>query len=479
MNASLLSLEWMILGGGLVFLLLDLWTPAGKKRSLGYAAAALVAVTLVWSFRVDASTPQLAFNDGYVLDALALFFKRFFLIATIGVLLMSVDFADQFQAGIGEYYSLILFALGGMMLAASANDFTMLFVSIELITVTFYVLTSFLRHKTPSLEAGIKYLILGALSSGVMVYGIALVFGSSGTMKFGELAEKAAGLTHQKVFLIGALFLVAGLAFKISAFPFHVWTPDVYEGSPSPTTAFLAVGSKAAGFVLLLRFLFVAMPHAVVAEWSRVLMVMSGVTILYGNLCAIPQRSLKRLLGYSSISNGGYMLLGVAAMSHEGSTAVLYYLSGYLFTVLAGFLVISIVVRQLGSDDLKAIAGLHRRSPLLATALTLAMVSLAGVPPLAGFFGKFLLLKSVLEQGSSYYWLMAVAVVGVVISISYYLGVVRAIYWSDRPIEPKELILGAPMRIALYACVLGMLYLGLFPNFTLELASRATGVLKF
>ena len=238
MNASLLSLEWMILGGGLLFLLLDLWTPSEKKRSLGYGAAALVTLTLVWSFRIDASTPQLAFNDSYVMDTLSLFFKRFSLIAALGVLLMSVEFSDQFQAGIGEYYSLILFALGGMMLAASANDFTMLFVSIELITVTFYVLTSFLRNRAASLEAGIKYLILGALSSGVMVYGIALVFGASGTMKFGELAQKAAELTHQKVFLIGALLLVAGLAFKISAFPFHVWAPDVYEGSPSPTTAF-------------------------------------------------------------------------------------------------------------------------------------------------------------------------------------------------------------------------------------------------
>ena len=333
MNASLLSLEWMILGGGLLFLLLDLWTPSEKKRSLGYGAAALVTLTLVWSFRIDASTPQLAFNDSYVMDTLSLFFKRFSLIAALGVLLMSVEFSDQFQAGIGEYYSLILFALGGMMLAASANDFTMLFVSIELITVTFYVLTSFLRKRAASLEAGIKYLILGALSSGVMVYGIALVFGASGTMKFGELAQKAAELTHQKVFLIGALFLVAGLAFKISAFPFHVWAPDVYEGSPSPTTAFLAVGSKAAGFVLLLRFLFGALPHEVVADWARVLMAMSAITILYGNLCAIPQRSLKRLLGYSSISNGGYMLLGVAALSHDGSTAVLYSLSGDLFTV--------------------------------------------------------------------------------------------------------------------------------------------------
>ena len=208
-------------------------------------------------------------------------------------------------------------------------------------------------------------------------------------------------------------------------------------------------------------------------------MAMAAITILYGNLCAIPQRSLKRLLGYSSISNGGYMMLGIAACSQAGSSAVLYYLSGYLFSVLAAFLVISIVIRQVDSDDLSALAGLPQRSPLLATALTLSMVSLAGIPPLAGFFGKFLLFKAVLEQGPAFYWLIGVAVVGVVISIYYYFGVIRAMFWSGTPANGADIRISVPMRFALYACVMGMLYLGLFPNTPLDWATKAVGVLKY
>lgn len=479
MNASLISLELAVLGSGLLFLLLDLWTCPKRKHLLGYGAATAVALILLWSFKFDVAEPKYAFDNAYVMDALAMFFKRFFLGASLVVLLMSVDFADRIKAGIGEFYSLILFALAGMMFAASANDFTLLFVSIELITVTFYVLTSFLRNKVASLEAGIKYLILGALSSGLMVYGIALVFGTSGTMKFGELAQKASGLIHQNLFLVGVVLVISGLAFKIAAFPMHLWAPDVYQGSPAPATAFLAVGSKAAGFVLLLRFLFGALPHELVASGANLLMAIAAITILYGNLCAIPQRNLKRLLGYSSISNAGYLLLGVAALSRAGSTAVLFYLTGYLFTVLAAFTVISIVVRHVDGEDISSLAGLHQRSPLLAAALTLSMVSLAGIPPLAGFFGKFLLLKSVLEQGPSYYWLIGVTIVGVVISIYYYFGVIRAIYWSGTSGSPTALTLTTPLRFALYGCMAGMFYLGLFPNTALDAAQRASQVLKF
>ncbi len=208
-------------------------------------------------------------------------------------------------------------------------------------------------------------------------------------------------------------------------------------------------------------------------------MAIAAITILYGNLCAIPQRSLKRLLGYSSISNGGYMMLGIAASSQAGSAAVLYYLSGYLFSVLAAFLVISIVIRHVDSDDFGSLAGLPQRSPLLATALTLSMVSLAGIPPLAGFFGKFLLFKSVLEQGPTFYWLIGVAVVGVVISIYYYFGVIRALFWAGDATEMGDLKVSMPMRLALYSCVVGMLYLGLFPNSPLAWATEAVGVLKY
>jgi NADH-quinone oxidoreductase subunit N len=395
-------------------------------------------------------------------------------------MVMSVEFMDRIQSGVSELFALVLFALLGMLFAASANDFALLFVSLELITVTFYVLTSFQRSRVLSLEAGVKYLIIGALSTGFTVFGIALVFGITGHLNFEQIANVAANHAQNRIFLVGLLFVLVGLGFKIAAFPFQIWAPDVYQGAPTPVTAFLAIGSKAAGFALLLRVLFTAVPD-ITAKWANLLILISGITILYGNLCAIPQRNLKRLLGYSSIAHAGYLLLGIAALSQAGKSAVLYYLSGYLFTVLGAFLVITIVMRHLDTEEFSGLAGLHQRSPLLATCLTLAMVSLAGLPPLAGFFGKFLLLKSVISLGDvnhGYYCLAFTALAGVVISLYYYFGVIRAIYWSKDAADPAPLVLSWPAKAALYICLAGMLYLGMFPAQLLDAASAAVAVLK-
>jgi NADH-quinone oxidoreductase subunit N len=482
MNLALLSHEWLVIALGLALLLVDLWLPAHAKPKLGYVAAIGVGTILLYSIlfvRVGPEQTQFAFSRMYALDPLALFFKRFFLLAAWVVLLMSVEYAELIEAGIAEYYALILFALAGMLFASSANHFALLFVSLELITVTFYVLTSFQRARVTSLEAGIKYLIIGALSTGFTVFGIALVYGISRKLDFGAIALVAGQFGTNKIFLLGLLFVMVGLGFKIAAFPFQIWAPDVYQGAPSPTTAFLAVGSKAAGFVLLLRVLFIAVP-AVAVQWSKLLIIVSAITILYGNLCAIPQRNLKRLFGYSSIAHAGYLLLGVAALSAAGQSAVLYYLSGYLFTVLGAFTVICLVMRQVEGEDITSLAGLNQRAPLLALTMTLAMVSLAGVPPLAGFFGKFLLFKAALARGASdpaYYWLVGVAIVGVIISLYYYFGVVRAIYWGkETRLDPIRT--STPIQVCLYGCVAGMLALGLFPNWLVNAAAEAVKVLR-
>jgi NADH-quinone oxidoreductase subunit N len=516
MNASLMGLEIGVLVMALGVLLMDLWLPADRKRQLGYLAAAGVGLLLVYSFLKPpptvfvaivplantnapgagttiapipanpgpTNTNQLAgipvwwtpnIHGSYVMDGLAVFFKRFFLLAALIVLVMAAEFAGRIETGISEFYSLVLFALSGMMFAASANDFSMLFVSVELITVTFYVLTSFQRNRLPSLEAGVKYLILGAMASAFMVYGIALVYGTTGTMNFVELGVKARTLSSQPLLLFGLLLVLSGLAFKIAAFPLQIWAPDVYQGSPAPATAFLAVGSKAAGVVLLLRLVLGSIPPEIAGRWKSLLMIMSAVTILYGSLCAIPQRNLKRLLGYSSIANAGYLLLGVAAMSNAGVTAILYYLGGYLFTVLAAFTVICVALRATDAEDISSLAGLHQRSPLLAAAMTLAMVSLAGIPPLAGFFGKFLLFKAAIEQGPAYYWLVGVAIAGVVISLYYYFGVIRAIYWSPQPGEQSPLTMSVPLRISLGACITGMILLGVYPDCVLKLTEQVVG----
>lgn len=481
MNASITILEIAVLVLGLALLLIDLWTAPERKRYLGYGAAAALGLLLAYSFvRFDGSTHH-AFAGSYVIDPMALFFKRFFLVAAILVLLISVEFSGRIGAGISEYYSIIVFALAGMMFAASANDFTTLFVSVELVTMSFYVLTSFQRNRLPSLEAGIKYLILGAISTAFTVYGIALVYGTSGTMQFAELARTSSALSDKPLFLVGLLLVTVGLGFKIAAFPVQIWAPDVYQGSPAPTTAFLAVGSKAAGFVLLLRVLFTAVPQ-VTAHWTHLLIVISAVTILYGNLCAIPQRNIKRLLGYSSIAHAGYLLLGVCAMAANiqdptpGGSAILYYLSGYLFTVLAVFGVLCLTLREIEGDDISALAGLSQRSPLLAATLTFSMVSLAGIPPLAGFFGKFMLIKAAVERGSAqpaFYWLVGIAIIGVVISIWYYFGVIRAIYWSRDPADLTPVQISMPLRLTLYVCILGMLFFGLFPSPGVNWATNA------
>ena len=478
MNASLMNLEIWVIALGLVLMLLDLCVPPERRRFLAYIAIAALGVMLVMNLGGGATGT--AFNGMFVQDALSIFFKRFFLVAAMLVLFVSSEFADNIASGISEYYSLIIFALSGMLFAASTNDFAMLFVSIELITVTFYVLASFQRGRMISLEAGVKYLIIGALSSAFLVFGIALIWGTTGKLNFTELAAVAAQFENNKIFLLGVLFVLVGIGFKVGAVPFQIWVPDVYQGAPTPTTTFLAIGSKAAGFVLLLRVLFTALP-GVTTHWADVLIIISGITILYGNLCALPQRNLKRLLGYSSISHAGYLLLGVAALSITGRAALLYYLTGYLFTVVAAFLVISVVMGHLDTEDISGLAGLNQRSPLLAGTMALAMISLAGIPPMAGFFGKFLLLKAVIQQGAEnhgYYCLAFTALVGVVISIYYYFGVVRAIYWSKNPPDLSPIQLSGPVKFIACVCIAGMFWIGLFPSMVLNLATEAAKALN-
>ena len=477
-----IQLEVMVVSLGLLVLLADLFVSESARRSLGWVAAGALGLVFLLSFResfVSLADGE-AFGGIYRLDGLALFFKRFFLVTAIFVLIFAMDFASRLKGGMSEYLAFILFALSGMMFASSANDFSLLFVAIELITVTFYILVSFQRHRMHSLEAGVKYLILGAVSSAFLVYGIALVFGEAGSLKFDVIRAAHDGLLGSNVFLFGMLFVFAGLAFKISAFPFQVWAPDVYQGAPTPTTTFLAVGSKAAGFVLLIR-LFGSVVPELTAQWTGMLMVVAALTILYGNLCALPQRNLKRLLAYSGIANAGYLLMGIVAQSEsgEGTAAILYYLAGYLFTLVAAFMIINLLARDGEGEDISCLAGLGKRSPFLALTLTLAVVSLAGIPPLAGFFGKFLLVKSVTAKAfgdAGYFALLAVAVFGVVVSIYYYFRIIRTIYWSKDTPDNSPVAIAWPTRMVLGLCVAAILYLGLLPDKPINWANAAAKI---
>jgi len=480
MNLAMISLELAVIGLAMAVLLADLWTPKSYKHWLGYLAAIGLLVILAASFCPALATPPtVGFSGMFAHDGLALFFKRIFLAVGLLVVLMAAEHHDRLPAGIGEFFTITLIALAGMMFAASANDFVMVFVAMEMMSVSFYVLVSFQRGRSSSLEAGVKYLILSALSAAILVFGIALIFGTSGRTNFAAVSSEANRLAQNRAFWLGAMLVLLGLAFKISAFPMQMWTPDVYQGAPTPVTAFLAIGSKTAGFVLVLRVLFVAAP-ALAQHWSLLFTWTAALTILYGNLCAIPQRSLKRLLGYSSIAHAGYILLGIAALSASGSAAVLYYLTGYAFTLAVVFLVLCLIARE--SDDIAVLAGLNKRSPLLALGLALGIISLAGIPPMVGFFGKLLLFKSVLERAAFdrvYLWLTLTAIAGVVISYYYYFGIIRAIYWSEDGPDMTPIAISAPMKISVIACIAVILYLGIFPNAALAAATEAVKVLRF
>lgn len=479
MTLYALQLEILLVLLAVGTLLVDAFRPVRNQRRLGQLLAVLVTVLFFYSLLLEPWDEPL-FHGLYQFDPLALFGKRLFLLATVYVLVMGAGFADRFHGSAPEFYVLVLLAATGMLLIASVNDFVLLFVSLELVTVSFYILAAFLRRQASSLEAGTKYLILGALASGFTVYGIAYIFGSTGTTNFSTLSAQLAtlGAPIPGALKLGILLVLTGLGFKIASVPFQVWAPDVYQGAPTPVTAFLATGSKAAGFFLVLRVLFAGLWPAA-AVWAVLIPVLAAATLLYGNLGALPQRNIKRLLGYSSIGHAGYLLLGVAAGTPLGISAVLFYLAQYAVTNLCGFLVIVTVSGTTGTDEIADYAGLGKRAPLLGLGLFLALASLAGVPPLSGFFGKFQLFAAVIERAATngwYYALAAVGAAGVVISLYYYFNVARAIY-LDEPTTSSPIAVPPATRVALVVGLVIILGLGMFPGPLVTAAEQAARVL--
>ncbi len=336
---------------------------------------------------------------------------------------------------------------------------SLLFVALELVTISFYIMVAFLRKSPRSLEAGIKYLVIGALASAFLLLGIAYYFGILGTTRFISL------LNAESFAILSLLFILTGIGFKVASVPFHVWVPDTYQGAPTPVTAFLSTASKVVGFIVLMRVLLLGFDSpSMVILWSTVLAFIAGVTMLYGNLAALPQTNLKRLLAYSSIGHSGFVILALSVATGFSLVAVLYYLFAYVIASALCFLVIIIVSNTAHSENLVEFSGLSRRSPGLAFAMTIGLVSLAGIPPLAGFFGKFLVLSSAISIAPDYpgYWLLIlIAIVATVIGLYYYLGVVKLMYFGkvedERPIEYSGLA-----RFALVILVAGVFILGLF-----------------
>ncbi len=414
----------------------------------------------------------------YVWDETAKFFKLFFLFTSMAVTWMSLAYEKEIPENRAEFYSLPLLITAGMCLLASANDFMVLFVALELVTITFYVLVAFQRHNSAALEAGVKYLILGGLSSAFLVMGIAYVYGIAGSTNFTEIkAALASGnlLTMPVIIplVFGLLMVLVGLGFKVAGVPFHIWAPDVYQGAPTPITAFLSVGSKAAGFVILVRVLvdgFGLVP-AIYPYWGFLLTIMAAASLILGNLAAIPQRNLKRMLAYSSIGHSGFILIGIIALAGpNGETpsgsahdmaelAIGIYLITYLIASMLSFVIITVVTKKESPDAIHNYAGLWQRSPLLAGGLAVALVSLAGIPPTVGFIGKLSIFAAAWE--SQLYSLFWIGVGAAVAGFYYYLGVVKTMFWS-KPLDATPIPVEPSIRFLIVLLIVATFVLGLF-----------------
>ena len=467
------ELEIAVLVLGMVILMVEAFAAKIDKRILAFVAFAGLTIILLASFFVapfPSPNQATGFWNFYTADRLSIFFKQFALLTTILVLVMMIDYIPVVRRsfpgshdGLGEFFAVPIFTCAGLMYLVSAIDFVFIFVALELVTISFYVLVSFTRRNPITLEAGTKYLILSALSTAFLVYGIAWIFGVTGQTNLHRLTEALANpATDRGAALLGMVFVLVALGFKIAAVPFQIWVPDVYQGAPTPVTAYLSVGSKAAGFVVLLRVL---VPFLTLPQTQRLLVLIALLTLIYGNLAALPQANLKRLLAYSSIAHAGYLLIGVVCFDIR---AVTFYLAAYLLMTLLSFAVLIIVAQQTG-DEISDFDGLATRSPFLAFAMLIGMISLAGVPFTAGFFGKFYIFYAAVAQGQIMLVLVGILTVGC--GFYYYLKVVRAMYWQ--PSENADKIpVNALSRVAISALIISTIWLGVYPQPILDALKR-------
>ena len=468
-NWNLFSLELSITITLVVLIVVDIFLPKDTRKdwiaTLSYFA--LLGIGVFWFSQKNITGET--FEGMFSVDSLSWFFKGIFLLTTGFVFVMTQQFFKSLPQRKNEFYLLLWLALLGMCLMASSSDFLLLFLAIEILTISLYVMTAYLKSDNHSLEAGMKYLILGSLSSGFFLYGMSFLYGETHSTRFAAVRLFADAHTMSPMLLLGLMLIFSAIGFKIASVPFQMWVPDVYQGAPTPVTALLSVGSKAAGFIVLIRLVFeiFASWHF---EWTQLLATLSAITMCYGNLAAMFQKNIQRLLGYSSIGQAGYLLMGAAAGSALGVAAINFYLVGYLFTNLAAFLVIILFSIAVKSDELDDYAGLSQRSGLLAGALLIALVSLAGVPPLVGFFGKFTLLMAAVK--SDLVWLALVAGVNIVISLYYYLMVVKRIY-VDPPKITSPIPVSLPLKLILWITILAIVGIGIFQGPLLESAMTA------
>lgn len=462
-----------------VFAMLLLLSGAFSSTRRAYRHVSVFSIFLLLAVLVivvlSGGARTLAFHGQFVVDKFAVYMKSLVLVGAIGTLIIGDSFLRREQIARFEYPLLIVFACLGMMMMISANDLIALYLGLELQSLSLYVIAAFHRDSTRSTEAGLKYFVLGALASGLLLYGCSLIYGFSGTTDFTLLAERISGGHDVSIgLLVGLVFLISGLAFKISAVPFHMWTPDVYEGAPTPVTAFFAVAPKIAAIALLLRVMFGPF-EAMFDEWRQIIILISILSMTLGAFAAINQKNIKRLMAYSSIGHVGYVLIGLAAGGREGVTAIALYLTIYLIMTVGTFACILCMRRQ-GKmmEEIDDLAGLGRSHPRMALAMLIFMFSMAGIPPLAGFFGKLYIFMAAIDAG-----LIALAVIGVVTSVVgafYYIRIVKVMYFED-PVHDFDLPFGRRMTSVLSITALLTALFFIFLSPVLDMADAAAASL--
>ena len=429
------------------------------------------------------------FNDMLVVDPFSLYFKLLFLVSAVFVVLLSIGSIELSGRPVGEYFTLMIALTLGLFLMASATNLITIFISIEFVSVTSFILATYLKTRRRSSEAGLKYAIYGAFSSGLMLYGISILYGLTGTLDIYEIGTKLAASTPNSLALLTSVILMlAGFGYKLAAVPFHFWAPDVYEGAPTPITAFFSVGPKAAGFALLIRFFNVALAtegtngewSAIAGvNWSQLLAVVAAATMTLGNLVAIVQKNIKRLLAYSSIAHAGYALMGVVLLSDQGVYATIFYLVVYYLMNIGAFLIVIVFQDLVGSESIDDYKGLIWRAPVPAIAMGVFLFSLAGMPPTAGFIGKFYLFAALIKGGPGFYWLAVVGFINSVISLYYYARILKAMCFDKQDEkEPASLAVSPYYVVLLAALVVPTILLGVYWVPLADLANYSVDFLR-
>ncbi|MDD3579963.1 MAG: NADH-quinone oxidoreductase subunit N [Desulfobacca sp.] len=459
---------------GLLLLLMDALTPKGKKGYFPYLSLialviAAVQTTMLWN-RSGTDFARMIYVDNF-----AFFFYLIFLLATGLTILISIKYLEDYHRNLEEYYTLLIFATIGMMLMAAGGHLILIFLGLEILSIAIYILAGLFREDVKSNEAALKYLILGAFSSAFLLFGMAMLYGATGSLFLDDLAQAIkAGVGTNPLLLFGMGLLIVGFGFKVSSVPFHMWTPDVYEGAPTSVTAFMSVGTKAAAFAALVRIFFLVFPE-IKMEWNMLLWGLAVATMTLGNVVAIAQTNIKRMLAYSSIAHAGYLLVALVAANQLGAISFLYYLVAYTLMNLGAFAIVILVARK--KDDYINIydyCGLGFQYPALAAAMSVFMFALAGIPPTAGFVGKFYVFSAAVEAG--YIWLAIIGVMNSLISVFYYLRITVLMYMRPAEADLGPVTMTPAISSAVLVTAAGVLAIGVFPGPLYELALNSVKI---